>query len=73
VSMKGVWFEDCHGLEDCLGLHKVRVVGTPPENHHLAEAFADMPLSFVDRYWSWERLRACLSGLNLRRLGLAWG
>jgi hypothetical protein len=72
VSMKGVWFEDCHGLEDCLGLHKVRVVGTPPENHHLAEAFADMPLSFVDRYWSWERLRTFgllpLFGLSLSAL-----
>jgi hypothetical protein len=57
VSMERVWFDGCHGVEASAGLHRVRVVGGPSENHHLADAFADLPLPFTMRHWSWERLR----------------
>lgn len=57
VSMERVWFDECYGLEVSAGLHRVRVVGSPSENHHLAEAIADLPFPFAMRHWSWERLR----------------
>ena len=57
VSMERVSFDGCHGVQASAGLHRVRVVGGPSESHHLAEAFADLPLPFTLRHWSWERLR----------------